>query len=340
LINVGCYVINGSSGKYEYNLCDHLGNVRAVVDDSGELLQQNDYYPFGGVMSSFGGSDNKYLYNGKELQEGTDWLDYGARMYDANLGRFFNKDRFADNYYDLSIYQYAGNNPIKCIDVNGDYIFIIGEDNKRYKYEDGKLYSKNEAGRWIEYIAKEGSYLAIILRHLNILASKKNGKELIDFFMGNSNSVKIKQREKGTKDEGNDYQGWTVTTDRKPKGGIIPTEKGLRRSPLYVALAHEMAHRQDALNRSLSEKIWFKTDDGDGVIEAEKYSTHIENIIRAEHGLPLRTHYARDENEGVGPEIINDGKSCFYKKDGTDYNYRYTPPKKKKSNEKKTNKKS
>jgi hypothetical protein len=61
LINVGCYVINGSSGKYEYNLCDHLGNVRAVVDDLGELLQQNDYYLFGGVMFNFGGSDNKYL---------------------------------------------------------------------------------------------------------------------------------------------------------------------------------------------------------------------------------------------------------------------------------------
>ena len=61
LINVGRYVINGSSGKYEYNLCDHLGNVRVVVDDLGELLQQNDYYLFGGVMFSFGGSDNKYL---------------------------------------------------------------------------------------------------------------------------------------------------------------------------------------------------------------------------------------------------------------------------------------
>jgi len=43
LTSVGRYVVNGSSGKYEYNICDHLGNVRAVVDDSGELLQQNDY---------------------------------------------------------------------------------------------------------------------------------------------------------------------------------------------------------------------------------------------------------------------------------------------------------
>ena len=84
-------------------------NVLAVVDDSGELLQQNDYYLFGYVMSSFGGSDNKYLYNGKELQEGTDWLDYGARMYSADLGRFMTVDRFAEKYLDLTPYQYVAN---------------------------------------------------------------------------------------------------------------------------------------------------------------------------------------------------------------------------------------
>jgi len=71
-------------------------------------------------------SKNLYLYNGKELQEdfGLDWYDYGARFYDAQLGRFHTLDRFAEKYYSLSPYQYAANNPIKYIDVNGDSIYI------------------------------------------------------------------------------------------------------------------------------------------------------------------------------------------------------------------------
>ncbi|MCH4897174.1 hypothetical protein E0494_10770 [Marinilabiliaceae bacterium JC040] len=101
--------MNGSSGKYEYNICDHLGNVRAVVDDSGELLQQNDYYPFGGVMSSFGGSDNKYLYNGKELQEGTDWFQNeitGDVYYHSDLAsRYISKDLVLNNTLTLGTYK-------------------------------------------------------------------------------------------------------------------------------------------------------------------------------------------------------------------------------------------
>jgi RHS repeat-associated protein len=95
------------------------------------ILQVNEYYPFGMEMAENGyenvlESENKYKYNGKELQDDLDldWYDYGARMYDASIGRFMVTDRFSEKYYDFSPYQYGASNPVLYVDVNGDSLNV------------------------------------------------------------------------------------------------------------------------------------------------------------------------------------------------------------------------
>ncbi|MGN1217544.1 MAG: RHS repeat domain-containing protein, partial [Phocaeicola sp.] len=101
-------------------LQDHQGNNRVVIDQNGTVEETNNYYPFGGV---FANSTNvqPYKYNGKELdtKKGLNWYDYGARHYDAAVGRFATVDPMAEKYYFWSPYAYCLDNPIKYIDPNG-----------------------------------------------------------------------------------------------------------------------------------------------------------------------------------------------------------------------------
>ena len=117
-----------SDNKYHYYLKDHQGNNRVVINQSGTVEETNHYYPFGGVFAS-SGNVQPYKYNGKELdaKKGVNWYDYGARHYDAVLGRFTTNDRFAEKYYSMSPYQYGANSPVGNIDVNGDSIRVYTE---------------------------------------------------------------------------------------------------------------------------------------------------------------------------------------------------------------------
>jgi RHS repeat-associated protein len=112
---------------YNYNLKDHLGNVRAVVqpktDGTALLVQEKDYYPFGLAFkqSNAVNSENRYLYNGKEMQDdlGLNWYDYGARFYDAQIGRFTTIDPYCEKIYSWSTYNYVRDNPMLRVDVSG-----------------------------------------------------------------------------------------------------------------------------------------------------------------------------------------------------------------------------
>ncbi|TVR83502.1 MAG: RHS repeat-associated core domain-containing protein [Chitinophagaceae bacterium] len=90
---------------------------------------ETNYYPFGLAIPSQSFAlpnendtcQNRYLYNGKEFQDDfkLNWYDYGARFYDAQIGRFHSVDPLAEKYLSISPYAYVGNNPIIRIDPDG-----------------------------------------------------------------------------------------------------------------------------------------------------------------------------------------------------------------------------
>jgi RHS repeat-associated protein len=77
-----------------------------VTHQKSPIIQANDYYPFGLTFNSYQRENsvtNQYQYNGKEMQDelGLAWLDYGARMYMSDVGRWGVIDPLAGRSFEL-----------------------------------------------------------------------------------------------------------------------------------------------------------------------------------------------------------------------------------------------
>jgi RHS repeat-associated protein len=225
---------NAGTNRYEYTIKDHLGNARISFTDkngnntieysNGEVLQENHYYPFGlayeGPWVNDAARDNMYQYNGKEINDdfGLNLNDYGARWYDASVGRFLAVDKFADGYVGFSPFSYVANNPLKFIDVNGDYIDIYNpqgefvmsiddgkkkavglyfkqsciDDNGKEKFSNGIAFEYNDEKEDRENATKNG-FIVKESSDKDIQSAVMQGT--LDAFRNSENSIKYVERE-------------------------------------------------------------------------------------------------------------------------------------------------
>ena len=177
LIHTGEGFVQRTSTGFTYNyfLKDHLGNNRVVFGEGtgGQLVvsQTTDYYPFGAAHEPTyeSGTDNKYLYNGKERQDdmlggiSLDWYDYGARFYDPQIGRWHAVDPLAEKYFSYTPYNYVVNNPLNFVDPDGRDAKIITSKDKDGNivytiqstiYITGKGASEKKADQLTQYAGK------------------------------------------------------------------------------------------------------------------------------------------------------------------------------------------
>ncbi len=112
--------------KYIYNYADHLGNVRVGYFNNGsgiEVLEENNYYPFGlrheGYNDFDGNPSYQYKYQGQELQNETGWYSFKWRNYMPDLGRFFNIDPLSEKYAYQSHYNFSENRVIDGRELEG-----------------------------------------------------------------------------------------------------------------------------------------------------------------------------------------------------------------------------
>ncbi|MEL7004967.1 MAG: RHS repeat-associated core domain-containing protein, partial [Bacteroidota bacterium] len=318
---------DGSEFYYQYNLTDHLGNVRVVFQDgdkdgrvnpdpiAGQDVVQviQGYYPFGmshsGSFATTTSPENQYLYNGKEKQDELNlgWYDYGARMYDASIGRWNGVDALAEEYLPWSPYNYVTNNPLLYIDPDGNKILIYYvDDNEKIQSIDYEIGMEANTGN---IFADE------VIKGLNFL-SNSNNKDILQSVVDHSNETKIEYT-----DDDEMY---------RPEEGVIGIDplsalempfiasNGNNISPPVAGLAHELDHanQYNKLKDNLEKAIKESSDPKrDPTVKAAKkalreYRTNNEElrvIKGSETDLALENNYGRRNKHDQGFSTLTDG---------------------------------
>lgn len=166
-----------------------------------------------------------------------------------------------------------------------------------------------------ELYSGDDAYINSVNTALLALMEGQNGQSMVSEIVDSNEVVLIGKRDNLS----NEYFPGSNSVSWDPNKSNIG-------SP-FLSLGHELAHALDDLRGTYNSGIWISKQNseyliGHDILNAEIFATHYENLIRKEHGIPLREAYLIDSNgQFVGPSIVDrKGRSLYFNSKGvTDY---------------------
>ncbi|WP_170149000.1 DUF6443 domain-containing protein [Chryseobacterium defluvii] len=255
------------ANQYIYNFTDHLGNVRVSYTDTnkdgviqprqysithctggtawydppicynewqpGEIVENNNYYPFGMLHNYTATTQNAYQYkfNGKELEE-TGMYAMDWRHYMPDIGRFTGIDALSESYNNHTPYHFALNNPVNYSDPTGMYsVDANGNISTSNSVEIDALMNYFKKGNKVSSVDKYVSSSPLFSLELTIPEVVIVGRKKSGFKKGSYNSAVMASAIRKVRDNWNFQQNWntwqTAITETKIGQSVSDVEQFL-----------------------------------------------------------------------------------------------------------------
>ena len=213
----GSFIQTAEQERQFYYHSDHLGSAQLITDYKGREYERLEYTPYGELWvekaSAAGALDIPYRFTGKERDKETGLYYYGARYLDPRDSRWLSVDSALGEYVPVApvndearkhnqnlpgmggvfntvnfhVYHYAGNNPVKYIDPDGEedvYILYTYTNSKEDQYM--KSAERESMNKHIDNLRENGFTVKVIenAKRTDVLAAFKDSEAKLIYVSG------------------------------------------------------------------------------------------------------------------------------------------------------------